>query len=199
MRLHLKGTPDEIIQFAESKWPGIVGQWESVYNGMEHVKYEILDHEAIILMGTLLELQPRSIFETGTCWGYSAAVMSTAVPNATIVTCTPNPTHAKIAEGHLGQFPNVTVVQKRSQDIPKKFFDFIFIDGDHDGIEDDLLWWDYTDFMFFHDYSPKEASARPCRVVYNALKKFRPDPDILVVDDQLRGIIGWENAQRAKK
>lgn len=191
MQLHLKGTPDEIIQYAESTWHGVVGRWELVYNSIRHYpKREILDHEAIMLMAIIIELQPKSIFEIGTCWGYSAAVMAAAAPQAHIVTCAPKKAHVEIAKGNLQQFPNVTVVQKRSQDVHKEAYDFIFVDGDHDAIEDDLLWWEYAGFMLFHDYS-SDTSTRPCRVVYDALRQFRPDPDVLIVDDKLRGIIGW--------
>jgi hypothetical protein len=195
LQLHLEGTPDEIIRYAESTWRGVVGRWDLVYNSVRHFhKREILDHEAIMLMAIIIEMQPKSIFEIGTCWGYSAAVMAAAAPGAHIVTCVPKEAHVQVARENLRQFPNVTVAQKKSQDIPKGTVDFIFVDGDHNAIEEDLLWWDYAGFMLFHDYSPDE-SARPCRVVYDALKGFRPDPDILIVDNQLRGMIGWENVR----
>lgn len=198
----IRGSPARIMARAEKLWPGAGNRWREVYDSVEHfTKREILDHEGVILLALSALLDPKEVLEIGTCWGYSAACIAAGATRARIRTCTPRPTHVVAARRNLVRYPNVEVLETRSQDLLASYMgprlDLVFVDGDHDAILDDLGWWDWMEqdgFMLFHDYSP-EGSARPCRPVFQSLNAFGEElgrePDFLLIDDEQRGMAGW--------
>ncbi len=97
--------------------------------------------------------------------------------------------------------PHVELVEAKSWDLLGQYLgmDMIFVDGDHKNVVRDLPWWNALKpggFMFFHDYTPADATSRPCPPVYEALNDFsiylkRPEPDVIVVDDGKLGMAGF--------
>jgi predicted O-methyltransferase YrrM len=177
------------------------------------LKREIAIYQAAALYTIVRPLrgQGARILEIGTAWGYSAAVMAEAAPDAQIVTLNPLVEEAAIAQEHLRHYPNVEVRMQKSWDYLKAYtgapFDFIFVDGDHKRVRLDLPWWDRLKVgggILFHDYAP-EGTYRACPPVYNALNDFAStlghEFDYLIVDDGGVGMAGFikEQAMSAKQ
>ena len=95
---------------------------------------------------------------------------------------------------------NVRVVEAFSWDYfatDENKYDFVFVDGDHKRIREDLPWWNRlnVDGLFFHhDFSPN-GSTRACPPVYRNLLAFRDwlgrEFDVLIVDDEKVGMAGF--------
>ena len=202
-RWHLAGTHDQLWAALEAARPGVRSEVERVHARVAHFeKREVRDFEA----GLLFALAERKngvgtlFFEIGTCWGWSAAVMAAAAPDALITTCTPRASHVEIARRNL-EGTGVLVLEARSVNLLPDIlgpFDLIFVDGDHERVADDLPWFDRLiegGLMLFHDYCPETAWPRPCRPVYDALNDFAArlgrEPDVLMTDDRQVGMAGW--------
>lgn len=146
------------------------------------------------------------ILEIGTAWGYSAAILSLAAPQATVVTLNPKDHEMDRAEKHLEGYENIEFVRVRSWDYLWNYSepepDMVWIDGDHARILRDLPWFNLLKvggLILFHDYAPPD-SARPCSVVYYAIQMFGTllgktpggrDPDVLIIDNQKVGMAGF--------
>ena len=201
---HMTGTAEEIINRMEIWKPGTEAALQRARGAVEsYTKREIRWWEAAVVYACACEQDwpGREILEIGTCLGWSAAVMAEAAPNAQIATCTPRKWHVERARKNLERYENVTVHETRSQDWIQVYhgppLDMIFIDGDHDRIEEDLFWWDLLNpggLMLHHDYTPPDATVRPCRPVWDALNTFAEKhgpPQLLFVGPDLEGVAGW--------
>lgn len=199
------GTNEELIVNLEEAYPGVMGIVQGVYDTIPHyTKREIrlLEGALLYILATQYNHPDAHIFEIGTCWGWSAAVMSTAAPLAQIVTCTPNHNHAKIATYNLAKagYSNIEVVDAQSQtllaDYKGPLLDMVFVDGDHKRVEEDLPWYNWLKvdgLIFHHDYSHPDAPVRPCRWVWKALNHFCAEihpPDVLLMNDEQEGMMG---------
>ncbi len=202
--LTLRGTQTEIMAEAVRRQPTVVAVLDRLQRDLEHYpKREIRQYEAAMLFALAAQYNQAgtTIFEIGTCWGWSAAVMAEAAPLARIVTCTPNPNHFKIASRNLVNYPNIAVRGERSVDLLAEAaldnLSLVFVDGDHQHVRDDLPWFNRLavgGLMVHHDYCPPWSSPRPCRWIWETLNEFtakmRP-PDVLIVDENEEGMAGW--------
>lgn len=200
----LRGTADDIAKAVELKWPGVGPAMERARANVPFLKREIWPFQAAVLYGLVRANYSRpgaQILEIGTAWGYSAAVMAEAAPEAKIVTLNPKLHEVERARGHLAAYPNVTIRMELSWDVLAAYdgpaLDMVFVDGDHQRVHLDFPWWDHLavgGLMLFHDYSPK-GSKRPCPSVYAAVNKFAGwlgrIPDILVMDYRYVGMAGF--------
>jgi predicted O-methyltransferase YrrM len=137
--------------------------------------------------------------EIGTYNGYTTALLAEAAPAAEILSIGPLPWEYDHAKENLTGYPGIKLVCSTSQDYYALYagppFCFVFVDGDHKRIYEDLAWWRFVEpggLMIFHDYSPN-GSIRPCPPVYRCMEKLREkrEPDILIVDSDLIGMIGF--------
>jgi predicted O-methyltransferase YrrM len=170
-------------------------------------KRETRDYEAALLYILAAQYnQPGAVIvEVGTCYGWTAAIMQHAAPQARIMTCTPNPNHVIIARRNLHRhFGRVEVLETKSTDwllqMPDNSLDMVFVDGDHPHVADDLPFYNKLKvggLKVHHDYCPDKplcTGPRPCRWVYAALNDFaeKMHPfDVLMVDHNREGMAGW--------
>jgi len=213
MTLRIQGTAQTIYDHCVAENPDLPKILKRVRSRVPALKREIAIYQAAALYTAVRPLrgQAARILEIGTAWGYSAAVMAEAAPDAQIITLNPLVEEATIAQEHLRHYPNVTVKMEKSWEYLKqndgKAYDFIFVDGDHKRVRLDLPWWDRLKVggsILFHDYAP-EGSYRACPPVYNALNDFAStlghEFDYLIVDDGNVGMAGFikEQAMSAKQ
>lgn len=182
------------------EWPDALA---SVRTHVPPFKKEIAEYQAAALYALVkpYNVEGARILEIGTAWGFSAAVMAEAAPNAMIITLNPVEPEAAIARKHLKHYSNVAVVEALSWDYLAQHrgspYDVIFVDGDHKNVRRDLPWWDCIapgGAFLFHDYSPA-GTYRECPPVYEALNEWaavNEHPlDVLVVDDGGVGFAGF--------
>jgi len=196
-------TPSAIIAQMESLHPGTKWVLREARRRAAHGKREIYEYQAAALhvLASQYNRAGARILEIGTFWGYSAAVMAEAAPEAQIVTLNPKAHEVPIARQNLSAYLNVKVVEAFSWDYLKdcdgQTFDMIFVDGDHKRVTLDLPFWEHIvpgGLFLFHDYSPDETP-RPCPAVYQAVNEFAFANgvifDVLVVDDTGVGMAGF--------
>ena len=158
---------------------------------------------ALFALAAPFDSKGSHILEIGTAWGFSAAVLALACPEASITTLNPKPTEVPYARRNLERFPNVSVLAECSWDYLSRYegpeMDMVFVDGDHsaEAVRKDMAWYNWlrpSGLMLFHDYAPK-GSARPCPPVKDACDdmaaKLRRNFDVMVVDDQQVGMVGF--------
>lgn len=204
LQLHIiNAKPEDIMMQVKSICPEVHHVLDYIRRNVAPIKErrEIYPYQAACLyaLSKPYNQEGMRILEIGTALGYSAAVIASAAPLAKIVTLNPKESEVVLARQYLQYWPNVTVVQSRSQDYLKDYhderLDLIFVDGDHAHVKEDLPWWDMLNqngLMLFHDYSP-EGSGRPCPPVYGAVKEFAErlgQPVTLIVDDKQVGMLG---------
>ena len=188
--MNLQGTPRFLLKAILTFCP----KAQQALENSAHIKSQLLPYQAAALYILARSHNGGNFLEIGTFVGYSASLMAQAAPDAQIITLNPAEHEVREARVNLKQWPNVEVIQTKSWDYLESydgpFLDFIFVDGDHKRIEKDLPWWDWVaegGLMLFHDYSPKE-----CPPVYNAVSKFfKNSPDILLVDTEGIGMVGF--------
>lgn len=200
--MKLAGSPEDIYQAVATPDTGAALARARV--SVPYGKQEVFQYQAACLFALArpYDREGARLLEIGTYYGFSAAVLAQAAPQATIVTLNPTAWEVTSARVSLAGFPNVSVMEVRSWDYLAMIdgehrYDLVFVDGDHKRVRRDLPWWNrLTDggLFVFHDYSPS-GSGRACPPVYRALNDFRAwlgrDFDVLVVDDREVGLAGW--------
>ena len=202
--LKMTASDAEILADMQRRCKGLAREMELVRKDIPpYPKREIRPYEAGLLywLARQYNTPGAEIFEIGTCWGWSAAIMAKAAPKAHIVTCTPNPVHVMIARKALAPYTNVEVRDATSVALLTAYqgpqLDMIFVDGAHKEVRDDLPWYNWLKvggLMIHHDYSPADAPVRPCRWVWDAVNEFAEkthQPDVLVVDEFSEGMAGF--------
>jgi predicted O-methyltransferase YrrM len=199
-RIAITGVPKaEILVWVEAHYPDVNGILQKLHP--LRWKGSVFEYQATVLYLLIrgYDFPGSNILEIGTYYGYTAAVMAEAAPQAHILTLNSTAWEYDKAVENLKTYPNIEVKCASSWDYLEVYagppFCFIFVDGDHKQVARDLPWWDRLEpggVMLFHDYSPSEA-ARACPPVYRVMEvlKSAREPDILVVDDELIGMIGW--------
>lgn len=195
-------TPQEILNTLLMKHPELEQVMTEVRMTVPPLKREIAAYQAAALYHLAKPFDGGRILEIGTAWGYSAAIMARAAPNAMIITLNPNEEEVRIARKNLDSYKNVTVETVKSWEYLKEYkgapFDLIFIDGDHRRVRADLPFWEHVapgGVFFFHDYSP-DGTPRACPPVFEAVNAFtvelgKTEPDLLFVDNTGVGMAGF--------
>lgn len=201
--MRLIGNPDAILDQVRSMEPDVEEVLRKAYACTQRGKQEVYAYQgaALYTLARSFNRPGATFLEIGTYWGFSAAILAQAAPQAHIITLNPKPWEHQEAQKNLMTWSNVHVFCQESgeylETYPGSQLDFIFVDGDHKRIGEDLPWWNWLrsgGLMLFHDYSPN-GSGRPCPPVYRALEGFahqlgRP-ADVLIVDDKNVGMAGW--------
>ncbi len=166
-------------------------------------KRQIAEYQgaALAYYASRYDHEGATILEIGTALGYSACLMATAAPRASVTTLNPKDGEYERAMANLRIRANVRVVKATSQefwraDLPP--YDLIFVDGDH-SYRMVLLDSRYFNVLqpggmiLFHDYSPSESdrpSAGSFRAL-NELQESRREADVRVVGEGQVGMLGW--------
>lgn len=204
--MRINGTPEDILKCADNLIPAVDIKviLERVRKQVPFTKRQIALYQGAVLFSLANKYNKShcQILEIGTAWGYSAACLAEGAPWAEIITLNPKQGEFGVGKKNLLVYKNVEVVQLTSMEFWVKtkrtdlMFDMIFVDGDHDKIEEDLVWWERLNpkgLMLFHDYSP-DGSGRPCRPVYAALNdwiyKIEREFDVEVIDHRNVGMVG---------
>lgn len=174
-----------------------------------HYKGSVLPYQAACLYALAKpynSLDTR-ILEIGTGKGYSTSYLASACPNAQITTLSishEESEHARNIVRHNLGLKNVTFKIVESswqyyQDMTnlldfqnQLMYDMIFVDGNHNRIASDLVWWNNLKeggLFVFHDYTPKETTVT--RVLNEFKEQLHRDQfDILIVDNDKIGMAG---------
>jgi predicted O-methyltransferase YrrM len=200
-------SPNEILDILRLNNPEL----DSVISTCESVKVHYKGSVQLYQAACLYVLAKQyndpdaRILEIGTGKGYSTSYLASACPSAQIATLSiskEESEHAKnIVRNNLG-FRNVNFkVVKSSWDYYREItdykneplYDFVFVDGDHNRVSNDLAWWNQirdNGLFVFHDYTPKETT------VTRVLDRFKEQLgkeqfDVLIVDKDQIGMTGF--------
>jgi predicted O-methyltransferase YrrM len=202
-QLKISGTRDEITHAMLLQASHAFMILENAHRIVARCKDQMEDYQAIVLsvLSSAFNAPGARILEIGTAYGFSAAIMALSAPLANVATINPSYHEVQSARYHYWKhdIKNVEVIRCKSSEYLADnhlAFDFIFIDGDHKNVSDDMIAFDALTVggvILFHDYSPTGAY-RACPPVYRAVKQrqeeFR-DFDILVIDENNTGMAGW--------
>jgi len=198
MNLILYGSGDELVHELKKRCPHTPP--------LPMVQMQMLPYQMMGLYAATWEQcrQGGRILEIGTGFGGSSYMMAKAGPRVEIVSLTVNEKEAKIARNFLDHCgcQNVEIVVQASWDYlaahPQSEWDMIYVDGDHNRIERDLIWFNQLKpegLFLCHDYSGGD-SFHPSPRVYAALNEMhrrldRPF-DVLLLDDEQTGMAGFQ-------
>ncbi len=201
--MKLNGTPKSIMRhFETAKLVEALDLAEAtIQHGKRKQQIERYQAAALYKLAGQYNRPDACILEIGTYYGYSAAVIALAAPQAIFLTLNPREWEVADARRNLAHFINVNVIQDHSWDYLKNYpppdLDLIFIDGDHKRVKLDLPWWNYVTLgglMLFHDYSPL-GSRRHCPPVFEAVNEFANwlgrEPDVSIIDSGRVGMAGF--------
>jgi predicted O-methyltransferase YrrM len=136
------------------------------------------------------------VLEIGTGQGYSTSLIAQACPHSAITTLNPDHAEAQRARQLLSDYPNVALVEQKSWDYVvghKSRYGFIFVDGDHKHVAQDLIWWKRLlpgGLMLFHDYDQVRSGD-----VFNVLNQIMKEWgtfDVFILDSNKAGLVGWQ-------
>lgn len=203
-------TPNEILDYLRERnkeLDDVISRCESV---KIHYKGSVLLYQAACLytLAKNYDSEETNILEIGTGKGYSTSYLASACPNSNITTLSisrDESEHAKnLVRNNLG-FKNVDFqVVSSSWDYYKSLteftdlerqtmYDFIFVDGDHNRVANDLVWWNNIvdgGLFVFHDYTPKETTVT--RVLNDFKAQLGKEQfDVLITDNNQIGMAGF--------
>ena len=198
--MKLNGSQTELLLQFSNRDVGVIAALKEARAHVRAGKQEVYPYQAAALYILAKPYNGKPILEIGTYYGYTAYVMSLACPDSRIVTLNPTVWEAEEAAANLKD-RNVVVMQWKSQDyldsFPDEKFDFIFIDGDHRKVAQDLSYWERLNMgglMLAHDYTPLGAP-RHCPPVHSAINEFREklgrDFDVSIIDSDRVGMVGF--------
>ena len=196
-------SSDEIIRRVAEDCPEVEDVLAHTVEMVPWCKRQVHECEAACIYWLASRLEGDQALEIGTAWGYSAAVIAQAMPEAKLVTLNPKPSEVRLAREHLAGWPNVRVVEQLSAEYLDEYdgplLSLVFVDGDHRraGVLLDCQWFNWLavgGLILFHDYSDA-GTRRPCPSVKQVVDAFseslgRP-PDVLIIDDGGVGIAGF--------
>lgn len=193
--MFLKDTIDNLTAILDAMYLGATDALtvsQPIKSGQKH-------YQAMALYGLASEHNRASanILELGSAVGYSASMLAQGAPLARITTLNPRPGEYELAQANLEPWPNVQVIAMCSWDYDAVYygpaFDFIFVDGNHGKILQDMPWFNKLKIggtILFHDYGPVYYIP-----IYEAVNNFAAKLgrtlDIMVMDTETSdGIAG---------
>lgn len=202
----MKGyKPQRITDTILSVYPEAAKAIARVKTRVPYIKRQISYYQGYVLyaLAHQYDFADSCFLEVGTAWGFSAACMAEGAPDARIETLNPKMAEVIEAKKHLSEYRNIEIFMQPSMQYynyisqTDRKYDLVFVDGNHDKVEDDLKFWNLVrpgGLMLFHDYSPEE-SWRPCRQVYDCLNDWlkqlgRKEFDVIITDDRGAGMVG---------
>ena len=202
--MKIRGDAQAIIGECLIHYPQARAAVDFAREATQRCKGEISDFQAVALFVLTHRYNKPGcrILEIGTAYGFSAAIMAQAAPEAKIITLNPQQWEVDKAEFDLWAvgLDNVEFLPMRSTDYlathTGENFDMVFVDGDHKRVVEDFPFFNKLNphgLMLFHDYSPK-GSWRACPPVYEALNEKRDNFrgfDVLIEDLDGVGMAGW--------
>lgn len=197
-------TPTEIIDIIRKDNPeidAVIALAESVKNPY---KGSMQQYQAACLYALAKRYNNRDsrILEIGTGKGYSTSYLVQAAPLAQITTLSVRDDEQLEARNAINRLGYDNVKFKVSQswvfaEHDDKFYDLIFVDGDHAKVHKDLIFWHgmkENGLFLFHDYCPFDA-ANPQPHVYRVLNEFSTEInqpfDVEIVDNVKIGMVGF--------
>lgn len=200
-----KQSAGEILAFFVSIYPLLEDALQRAKERTRQTKRQIEPFQAAALYALARQYHLGTpgvrVLEIGTAYGYSAAILAEALPNAEIITLNPKGNEVEAArESFAPYYPNIEIKQMTSVQFLEEYtgtFDLIFVDGDHKHVRNDLPYWDKLNIgglMLFHDYSPA-GTRRECPPVYEAVNEFAQQTqhalDVLISDSDNIGMAGF--------
>lgn len=205
LKLRMEGmTPEDMLSAIAEEHPEMTSKLERARTRVPFLKREVWFEQAAVIytLANQFNVEGARILEIGTAWGYSAAVLAEAAPLATITTLNPKHSEMHYAVQHLAEYPNVNPIEITSWEYYRNYkgplLDMVFVDGNHKLCYRDFPWWSWIapgGLILWHDYSPEDASKRPCVWVYEFLNAMRAGMgrgfDVLAISDVKVGMAGW--------
>lgn len=196
---------EEIMAEMRRAWPEVAAVLSWTGRHIPTIKRQIAPYQGAVLAyyAHRYNFTGARFLEIGTAVGFSACLMATAAPQATIVTMNPKDGEYEKAVTNLKIRSNVQVVKSTSQDFLWKHgeignYDLIFVDGDHayNMVLHDSRFFNFLrigGLILFHDYSP-DGSARPSDGSFRALNDLQAKhraADVKVIGTGQVGMLGW--------
>jgi predicted O-methyltransferase YrrM len=200
----LTGKDQQVLDEVCRAWPEAMTVLAWTARHIPHTKRQIAPYQgaALAYWARHYDRPGARFLEIGTAVGYSACLMATAAPKATVTTLNPKDGEFEKAVANLAIRSTVRVVKSTSQEFWEKGdagpYDLIFVDGDHayQVVLHDSQFFNRLKpggLILFHDYSP-DGSARPSGGCFRALNdlqtKHRP-ADVMVIGSGQVGMLGW--------
>lgn len=198
------GNDNEIMTDIKRAWPNVEAVLGWTARHIPYIKRQITPYQGAVLahFAHLYNRTGAQFLEIGTAIGYSACLMATAAPKATITTLNPKDGEFEKARDNLKIRSTVKVVKATSEEFFTRPgggpYDLIFVDGDHSYkmVRHDAMYFNRLrpgGLILFHDYSP-DGSARPSAGSFQALNDlqeiYRP-ADIKIIGSGQVGMLGW--------
>lgn len=203
---------EEIMAEVRRAWPEVASVLSWTRRHIPAIKRQIAPYQGAVLAyyAHRYNFAGARFLEIGTAVGFSACLMATAAPQATITTLNPKDGEYEKAQANLRIRSNVRVVKKTSAEFwaekagegatggAKVLYDLIFVDGDHayNMVLHDSQFFNYLrigGLILFHDYSP-DGSARPSDGSFRALNDLQTKhraADVKVIGTGQVGMLGW--------
>ena len=187
--MKLTGTPNYLIEKILTLESG------KALAQSANIKGQLLGYQAAALFELTKNYNGQPILEIGTFVGYSTSILAQACPDSTIITLNNAKNEIRDARRNLSNYLNVTVLCETSWDYLKTAssdWGFIFVDGDHVRVGNDLPWWNKLaigGLMLFHDFSVNEIYVNLAVDTMSA--KFDRKPDVSIVDTDGIGMAGF--------
>ena len=195
-------SPDEIQEWMFEMHPELPCLHDAVRRITIPSKREVASYQASVIYHLARQFDGGRALEIGSALGFSLSFICAAMPNAKkIVGLNPKAVEYEWAVTAVMTYDNAQVVALKSASYLNDYvgapLDFIFVDGSHDHVEDDLPWFNHLTpggLILFHDYSPagsKRATPHVYEVVNGMQNFLGRDFDVCVIDNYGDGMVGF--------
>ena len=195
-------SPDEIQKWMFEMHPELPCLHDAVRRITIPSKREVVPYQASVIYHLAKQFDKGRALEIGSALGYSLSFICAAMPRAKkVVGLNPKDVEYEwaVTAVMIHDYAQVVALKSTSylNDYVGAELDFIFVDGSHDHVEDDVPWFNILrpgGLILFHDYSPAD-SKRPTPHVYEVVNAMQNDLgrdfDVAVIDNQGVGMVGF--------
>lgn len=195
--MHYRAHPGYILSRLLSYEPNAAIAIRS--NRLIRGKVDLYQVTCLYMLARQYNQPGKIIVDFGTMFGWSASMLASGAPKATVHTLEPDKERRVVAKHNLRKFRNVEVHADTSEAFQKEVIrrgvlvDAVFVDGDHHHCERDVGWWSLLRLggvAVFHDYTAKYRS------VVGSVDKLvkvlgKKQPDIVLVNSKNgQGMVG---------